>query len=215
MADSVEETTKETTETTDSVVESPRGQYKLDWNDPESVEAAVYVCDGWKKITVDLTYALGALDPDFNLLQVREKFAQLRYECQSTSACTDKEAFLALITAAVLESERTCIICGNPGLTCQILRGGWWYTLCQTHAARWLAKDRDKESREERKPTEVTWHFPHIEGNYDSHVQLVKTWDGFRTKWWPQGNPPVVIRDFTEEVAARTYYKELLTSTED
>lgn len=62
----------------------------------------------------------------FHVLQVKEKFGQLRF-CTNYS----NDAITSLIGSAELESTQTCEVCGRPGKR----RGmGWVTARCDKHA---------------------------------------------------------------------------------
>ena len=92
--------------------------------------SASNVGEGWHPILRTLEDQLNAIDPDFILQQVKEKFGGLRYYAHSH---TDDPAFRAAINVAEAESERTCEVCGEPGETKATHH--WLKTLCETHRA--------------------------------------------------------------------------------
>jgi hypothetical protein len=70
---------------------------------------------GWYPIICDLADAVSALDPDFALHQVKEKFGTLRFY----AAIEDREHWPALkeVTRRAEElSGITCELCGEPGM---------------------------------------------------------------------------------------------------
>lgn len=69
---------------------------------------------GWYPIIVELDAQLAAVDPNYVVLQVKEKFGSLRYYVHTD--LTDRWGeFHALIEAAEDRSQRTCELCGAPG----------------------------------------------------------------------------------------------------
>ncbi|MFD9826391.1 hypothetical protein ACFWXB_02845 [Tsukamurella tyrosinosolvens] len=93
---------------------------------------ALDIGPGWYPIIVALDRALSAIDPDYQLVQVKEKFGGLRYyvEFEPDRA---RSGFDALIREAELRSERTCEVCGAEGGPAH--RGSWVRTLCAADAA--------------------------------------------------------------------------------
>jgi len=63
----------------------------------------------------------------FEVLQVKEKLGGLRFYVNHRA-----DAISERITAAELESIRTCEVCGQPG---KRREGNWTRTLCGEHAA--------------------------------------------------------------------------------
>lgn len=71
---------------------------------------------GWYPILARLDAQLAALDPDYEVHQVKEKFGGLRYyahtEVEDEAA---HEQFRHLVLLAEGEAGRTCERCGRPG----------------------------------------------------------------------------------------------------
>jgi hypothetical protein len=88
-------------------------------------------CDaGWYAILVDLDAKLSRLDPDYTVLQIKEKFGTLRFYCTTQAADNDARVrFDELVHRAERESAATCERCGRPGVLSST-RGGWYKTLC-------------------------------------------------------------------------------------
>lgn len=83
----------------------------------------IQVDKGWHDILVDLDCKLAALDPSYEVFQVKEKFGGLRYYC---SLETDEAR--ELIQTAEEKAAVTCEQCGQPGKSVSIR--GWIKTLC-------------------------------------------------------------------------------------
>ena len=77
----------------------------------------VSVGPGWLDICWRLHAELMAIDPDYTLVQCKEKFAGLRYYIDSTYEwdTPEWEAMNEAITVAEKESYQTCEDCGHPG----------------------------------------------------------------------------------------------------
>lgn len=92
---------------------------------------------GWWDIIKELEEKLNAIDPNFDLLQVKEKFGALRYYAvlsqDSKHSTTDVAAFHDAIAEAEGRSDTTCEECGEPAEP-KAYRG-WLKTLCEKHGA--------------------------------------------------------------------------------
>jgi len=74
---------------------------------------------GWYPIVVALDQRLSAIDPDYVLHQVKEKFGALRYYCAPSGEETGPavlDAFGAMIGDAERASAVTCERCSEPGV---------------------------------------------------------------------------------------------------
>lgn len=94
---------------------------------------------GWTAILKRLHADVQALAPDYQVMQIKEKFGALRiyltYPHEPDVAVQD------LVHAAEIESETTCEQCGQPGT----LVGKYWLqTLCEEHR---LAAEKAKAER--------------------------------------------------------------------
>lgn len=81
---------------------------------------------GWYEIVFRLNEDLAALDPNYSIAQVKEKFGGLRYYININPE-VGAEAN-RLIDIAECESENTCETCGNAGVLRTDLY--WMRTLC-------------------------------------------------------------------------------------
>lgn len=96
---------------------------------------------GWYPLLIEVDERLAAIDPDYAVHQVKEKFATLRYYFQLTSG--DWEAARDIVNDVAHRSAITCEVCGEPG-ACR--GGGWLRTLCDGHAeGRPLMKEEDDD----------------------------------------------------------------------
>lgn len=87
---------------------------------------------GWYQLIIDLDHELSAIDPDYQLVQVKEKFGGLRYYVEFEPD-KSRPGFDDLIRAAERRSERICEECGEQGAPSH--RGSWARTLCTADAA--------------------------------------------------------------------------------
>ncbi len=79
---------------------------------------------GWYPILVRLEERLGEIDPDYRVLQIKEKFGTLRFYL----AGRHYEFGKAAVAEAEAESARTCELCGGPGYL--RTRNSWLRTVC-------------------------------------------------------------------------------------
>lgn len=77
------------------------------WGQRLSIDA------GWYPIVVRLDTQLAALDPVYELHQVKEKFGGLRYYTETHLQGSEYEQFRALVAVAEAEAGRTCERCGG------------------------------------------------------------------------------------------------------
>lgn len=91
---------------------------------------------GWDALLLDLNQTLSALDPEYQILQAKEKFGVLRLYVQFSVLLRDltstQEAAYSLIRDAETKSATVCELCGEKG---ELRPVGWVKTLCDTHAA--------------------------------------------------------------------------------
>jgi hypothetical protein len=80
---------------------------------------------GWHRILLALHYDLLAVDPNYEVDQLKEKFGGLRVYLRYHHLACEK-----LIMEATRLSHETCEECGEPGETAG---PGWIKTLCELH----------------------------------------------------------------------------------
>lgn len=87
----------------------------------------IEVDEGWFQIVLDCHKELEELDPDYSILQIKEKFGALRYYFQpSNPAVWDQ---MNKVVAKYEEiSSRTCEVTGKPGILMKSI-GSWYKTL--------------------------------------------------------------------------------------
>ena len=90
------------------------------------------VGEGWHELIKTLEEKLNKIDPEFELLQVKEKFGGLRYYA-NTSNDDERTNFHQLISLAEEASFHLCEVCGEPGENKATHQ--WLKTLCETHRA--------------------------------------------------------------------------------
>lgn len=100
---------------------------------PERWGKSIDTGPGWYPLLVELDRQLVAIDPDYVVHQVKEKFGGLRFyygtDRGDLSAQMDE-----LVQAAEQRAAVTCEECGQPGTVHQN-RAGWVRTLCPACAA--------------------------------------------------------------------------------
>lgn len=82
---------------------------------PEHWGRYLSVDPGWYPLLTRLDAQLAALDPEYEIHQVKEKFGGLRYYTHTGAEGSVREQFSALIDAAEAEAARTCERCGARG----------------------------------------------------------------------------------------------------
>jgi hypothetical protein len=91
---------------------------------------SIDVDEGWYQIVLDCDKELSAIDPDYIILQVKQKFGGLRYYCQSSQP--DNPELFAQINSIIKKYENiaavTCEVTGNPGVLMKS-ETGWHKTL--------------------------------------------------------------------------------------
>jgi hypothetical protein len=80
---------------------------------------------GWNQIIWEACESFESLNlPDFEVVQIKERFAQL---CIYVNGAT--EDVRRIIQAAEAKAAKTCQLCGSPG-TQQSKHSGWLWTVC-------------------------------------------------------------------------------------
>jgi RNase P subunit RPR2 len=98
-----------------------------------------YVGDGWKPLITKLHADLLAIDPDYTVDQIKEKFGELRYYYTAATTVAKKQSQMReLVDAAERASHSTCEWCGETAKT--KLHRGWYRTLCEKCTAELKAK---------------------------------------------------------------------------
>jgi hypothetical protein len=85
---------------------------------------------GWDPIVRELHQQLVAIDPKYQVYQIKEKFGELRYYC-SLRGDTKTKAVQDLMTAAAMQASTSCQVCGSPGVLSE--KPGPVRVLCSTH----------------------------------------------------------------------------------
>lgn len=126
------ETTSDKLHVPDDASEYEEALQKIRMRIPEAWGRWISLDRGWYPIIVELDERLAEIDPGYELHQVKEKFAELRYYFH-----TDREDLWDRMHALVLTAEEraacTCELCGQPGRMHRNKRG-WYRTLCSSCA---------------------------------------------------------------------------------
>lgn len=85
---------------------------------------------GWLALITECHERLYAIDKEYDILQIKEKFGGLRYYFHSNHR--DKNIMQAIVDEYERRSLETCEICGQPGSAGK-MNTGWRKTLCQNH----------------------------------------------------------------------------------
>lgn len=106
----------------------------LPWSD-RPVWPGVSCGPGWYPILRDLDTDLRQLVPNYEVVQVKEKFGTLSFYIAALENVTDDQftAVRERIRAAEEQSARTCERCGAPG---SLREGPWLRTLCDECSTR-------------------------------------------------------------------------------
>ncbi|OPX11850.1 hypothetical protein B1790_06400 [Mycobacterium sp. AT1] len=74
---------------------------------------------GWYALVVSVDERLAAIDPNYVIHQVKEKYGTLRYYCSPAgdeSATQQQATFDSILAEAESASATTCERCGRPGV---------------------------------------------------------------------------------------------------
>jgi len=96
----------------------------------------IQVDEGWYQIVVDCDKELGAIDPNYQILQIKEKFGGLRYymtPCNDTTK-EQRDQMYEVVSKYEAIAARTCEATGRPGVLMKSI-GGWLKTLDPEYAA--------------------------------------------------------------------------------
>ncbi len=101
---------------------------------------------GWDTLVLMTHYTLKALDPDYSILQVKEKFGGLRFYMQPSDDVADAVRDQMYEVERLAEALSYCI-CEECGTTNEVETkswgGGYWIqTLCQEGGAEAIARRR-------------------------------------------------------------------------
>lgn len=94
---------------------------------------SIDVDEGWYQIVVDCDRELTAIDPHYQIFQIKEKFGELRYYFHPSQSDTSAE-MSKVISKYEAVAAKTCEATGGPGVLMKSI-GGWFKTLNPEYAA--------------------------------------------------------------------------------
>lgn len=86
--------------------------------------------EGWYKVLEDLDNKLSYLDPNYRVVQIKEKFGTLRFYFDTDIKGIVKDIMFNCVSAAEFVSSYTCEYCGNNQGRLQ--DNGWVKTACHS-----------------------------------------------------------------------------------
>lgn len=107
--------------------------WQQELNDKRLAEGGWYGCiapDGWKDIVLKADNMLAHIDPDYKIMQIKEKFGTLRYYFGSNLEyySVEHDIMHAIEVWAEQRSANTCEVCGKFG---ELRTDRYWIvTLC-------------------------------------------------------------------------------------
>ena len=93
----------------------------------------ISVDEGWYQIILDCDKELTAIDPNYRIFQIKEKFGGLRYYFKPSQSDT-LEAMNKVVSKYEEIAARTCEATGMPGVLMKSV-GGWRKTLSPEYAS--------------------------------------------------------------------------------
>ena len=97
---------------------------------------SIDVDEGWYQLVIDCDKELTAIDPNYGVFQIKEKFGALRYymsPCNDTTP-EQRDAMWAITSKYEELSKTVCEATGQPGVLMKSI-GGWRKTLNPEYAA--------------------------------------------------------------------------------
>ena len=96
----------------------------------------ISVDEGWYQIVVDCDKELTAIDPNYQILQIKEKFGGLRYYMTPSNDTTEeqRDKMYKVISKYEVKAAQTCEATGKSGVLMRSI-GGWFKTLNLEYAA--------------------------------------------------------------------------------
>ena len=97
---------------------------------------SIDVDEGWCQLVVDCDKELTAIDPNYGVFQIKEKFGALRYYMSPSNDTTpeQRDAMWAITSKYEELSKTVCEATGQPGVLMKSI-GGWRKTLNPGYAA--------------------------------------------------------------------------------
>lgn len=84
---------------------------------------------GWYSLAEELSTKIAELMPDFRLLQIKEKYGEMRYYWSSIDFHNNTKQVWELVDDYEMRSRKTCSLCGKDNAR-QVSLSNWIHTLC-------------------------------------------------------------------------------------
>ena len=94
---------------------------------------SIDVDEGWYQLIVDCDKELTAIDPNYQIFQIKQKFGGLRYYFHPSQSDTSR-AMSEVISKYEAIAAQTCEATGKPGVLMKSVTG-WYKTLDPGYAA--------------------------------------------------------------------------------
>lgn len=92
-----------------------------------------YIREGWLKPVLECHEKLKALNPNYEIHQIKEKFGELRYYIgYNTDDILTHEAMKEAISEAEQKCWQMCEVCGEPGRVA-VVNKRYITTVCEEH----------------------------------------------------------------------------------
>lgn len=114
---------------------------------------AIQVDEGWYQLVIDCDRELSLFDPNYKIIQVKEKFGELRYYVKPSETCYEPRRLHDIIAKYEGIAAKTCEATGKPGVLMKSI-GGWYKTLNPEYAASTLHYAKYSEVNKETKDTD-------------------------------------------------------------
>ena len=98
---------------------------------------------GWAVLVKECHEKLISIDPDYKLVQVKEKFGGLRFYFNPSIPVYTRKMH-DVIADVERRSFSICEICGEVGKLRKTLKTNWYKTLCDKHANKEMYKNADE-----------------------------------------------------------------------
>jgi hypothetical protein len=95
---------------------------------------SIDVDEGWYQLIIDCDKELIAIDPNYQIFQVKQKFGGLRYYFQPSQSDTSV-AMREVVAKYEDIASKTCSATGGPGVLMKSI-GGWYKTVNPDWAAK-------------------------------------------------------------------------------
>lgn len=90
--------------------------------------------DGWLDLVNDTLHSIVTLDPHYEVLQIKQKYGELRWYGESSYEYGTPKAMVigSLVNDAEQRSKTICEQCGLPGKLQS--KNRWYFTACDKHS---------------------------------------------------------------------------------